>query len=81
MSEEGHFRPTLRASPVVRCLLFPESDLLTARQPNGAKGQLRKWSYLRWSFGQPGSPQPFLVLRYVFSMPIRAKQGPEIGDT
>jgi hypothetical protein len=35
----GHFRPTLRVSARVRCLLFPESDLLTAQQRNDAKGQ------------------------------------------
>src|SRR5262245_30704938 len=36
-----HFRPTLRVSAAFRCLLFPESDLLTARQRNDAMGQIR----------------------------------------
>jgi hypothetical protein len=35
----GHFRPTLRVSRTVRCLLSPESDLIVARQRNDAKGQ------------------------------------------
>src|SRR5215475_4641294 len=42
MSAPGHFRQTLRVSAAVQCLLFPESDLLTARQRNDAKGQNRK---------------------------------------
>ena len=41
MSQMGHSRPPLRVSAAVRCLLFPESDLLTAQQRNDAKGQNR----------------------------------------
>ena len=41
MAALGHFRPTLRVSAAVRCLLFAESDLLTARQRNDAKGASR----------------------------------------
>jgi hypothetical protein len=37
----GHFRPNLRGSPAVQCLLFPKSDLPTARQRNDAKGHKR----------------------------------------
>jgi hypothetical protein len=37
----GHLRPALRVSASVRCLLFPESDLLTARQRNDANGMDR----------------------------------------
>src|SRR6516165_3970475 len=36
-----HFRPTLRVSAAVRCLLFPESDLLTGWQRNDANGMDR----------------------------------------
>src|SRR5215472_1565672 len=35
----GHCRPTLPVSRAARCLLFPESDLITARQRSDAKGQ------------------------------------------
>jgi hypothetical protein len=39
----GHFRPTLRVSAAIRCLLFPETDLLTGsnettrRAKNGSR--------------------------------------------
>jgi hypothetical protein len=41
MSASGHFRPPQRVSAAVRCLLFPESELLTARQRNDANGMDR----------------------------------------
>ena len=37
--------------------------------------------WLRWSFGQPSSPQPFFISRKVFGAPIRAKHVFEIGNT
>ncbi|WP_210419223.1 hypothetical protein, partial [Bradyrhizobium sp. NAS80.1] len=40
LHSQGHSRPTLRVSATVRCLLFSETDQLTARQRNDAKGQL-----------------------------------------
>ncbi|WP_143199988.1 hypothetical protein, partial [Bradyrhizobium sp. NAS80.1] len=38
LHSQGHSRPTLRVSAAVRCLLFSETDQLTARQRNDAKG-------------------------------------------
>src|SRR5260370_35525990 len=41
----------------------------------------RATTWLRWSFGQPGLPQSFLVSREVFGMPIRANHVFETGNT
>ncbi len=41
----------------------------------------RATTWLRWSFGQPGSPQSFFKSREVFGMPIRANHVFETGNT
>src|SRR6516164_7588476 len=40
-SASGHFRPTVRVSPAVRCSLCSESDPITAQQRNDANGMDR----------------------------------------
>jgi hypothetical protein len=67
MSHLGHFQPTLRVSAAVRCLLFPESDLLAARQRNGDLGDIGQRKPLK-SAGAFG--------KYLIAPVIRARHQP-----
>jgi hypothetical protein len=71
----------VRNAPIADVLLHSSETTLCATYGSRARTSLHyAVTRLQWSFGQPSSPQSFLISREVFGMPIRANHVFEIGN-